>query len=73
MSPTDLEELHGEHFKLKLPTGSASTSDASQIRVIHVDGNEYCLPMASCQTWFVGEPTSAIQFYVPKNTDTMIL
>lgn len=55
MSPTDLKELQGEHITLKQAVSPGSAAEVSQIRVINLDGKEYCLPKAQCQTWFVGK------------------
>ncbi|KAJ5523829.1 Mg2+ transporter protein CorA-like/Zinc transport protein ZntB [Penicillium frequentans] len=52
MSPTDLKELQGEHIILKKAVSPGSAAEVSQIRVIDLDGKEYCLPKAQCQTWF---------------------
>lgn len=55
MSPTDLKELQGEHITLKQAVSPGFAAEVSQIRVINLDGKEYCLPKAQCQTWFVGK------------------
>ncbi|KAJ5924390.1 Mg2+ transporter protein CorA-like/Zinc transport protein ZntB [Penicillium verhagenii] len=52
MSPTNLKELQGEHLTLKKAISSESYSGDSQIRVIDLEGEEYCLPKTQCQTWF---------------------
>lgn len=56
MSTTDLRVLQGGHFSLEKAVDSKSTDKESRIRVFNLDGKEYCLPTAQCQTWFVGQP-----------------
>lgn len=55
MCPTDLKELQGEYFALEKAVDSKSTQKESRIRVFDLDGKEYCLPTAQCQTWFVSQ------------------
>jgi len=64
MSPTDLKELQGEHLILKQAVKPGSASEASQIRVIDLDGKEYCLPKAQCQTWFVGGRMGFVESWI---------
>ncbi|KAJ6120590.1 Mg2+ transporter protein CorA-like/Zinc transport protein ZntB [Penicillium sp. IBT 18751x] len=52
MGPSNLETLRGEVVTLEKMTQPDSGPVVLQVRIIDLEGKEYCLPKPRCQTWF---------------------
>lgn len=61
MGPSNLETLRGEAITLE-KVAQPESGVMLQIRLIDLEGKEYCLPKPRCQTWFVSSLSMLLGF-----------